>query len=287
MSALGCLLLYDTGILMEWAELGVAMCLEAQRGVRHAFHPDLHRVRDLSYQGDTAARVLEHVKRERDPRRPDQHGLPPALASPPPRGPAPPRGRGRRDPRGQRAARAGRRRPGSDRGPPGGPERPRPRGRELGPRAPPQLAEPDLPGPDPDLRGGPRLTSSRGDRPPELPRPAELPPDAPDARGGGVLPRDPRERRPLGARPSRTTTRSAARLRFLSCCHRALAHAREVLEVEINSATDNPLLFPPEPPGGFDSLDVEAYDAWIREPELRPTPSPTGSWAAGTSTESP
>ncbi len=61
MSALGCLLLYDAGIMMEWAELGVAMCLEAQRGVRHAFHPDLHRVRDLSYQGDTAARVLEHV----------------------------------------------------------------------------------------------------------------------------------------------------------------------------------------------------------------------------------
>ena len=47
----------------------------------------------------------------------------------------------------------------------------------------------------------------------------------------------------------------------------ALAHVRSVFEVELNSATDNPLLFPPDPAasGGpsLDSLSPEAYRAWI------------------------
>ncbi|MCA8920262.1 MAG: aromatic amino acid lyase [Planctomycetes bacterium] len=53
----------------------------------------------------------------------------------------------------------------------------------------------------------------------------------------------------------------------LACAHRALEHAREVVLVEINSATDNPLLFPPEPPGGWAQVTVEAYAAFLAQPE--------------------
>ncbi|RMG15056.1 MAG: hypothetical protein D6731_09315 [Planctomycetota bacterium] len=53
----------------------------------------------------------------------------------------------------------------------------------------------------------------------------------------------------------------------LACAHRALQHAAEVLAVEINSATDNPLLFPPEPPGGFASMTEEDYARWLAEPK--------------------
>jgi histidine ammonia-lyase len=38
----------------------------------------------------------------------------------------------------------------------------------------------------------------------------------------------------------------------------------ETVEVENNSATDNPLLFPPEPVEGFDSIAVKDYADWLR-----------------------
>lgn len=51
----------------------------------------------------------------------------------------------------------------------------------------------------------------------------------------------------------------------LACAYRALDHVAEVITVEANAATDNPLLFPPEPPGGFDAMDPKAYRAWLAE----------------------
>ncbi len=51
----------------------------------------------------------------------------------------------------------------------------------------------------------------------------------------------------------------------LACAHRALDHAHDIVETEINSATDNPLLFPPE--GG--PRDPEDYAAWLREDSER------------------
>lgn len=50
----------------------------------------------------------------------------------------------------------------------------------------------------------------------------------------------------------------------LGCAYRALWHVAEIVEVEINSATDNPLLFPPEPQSGFESLSIAQYEAWLR-----------------------
>jgi histidine ammonia-lyase len=57
----------------------------------------------------------------------------------------------------------------------------------------------------------------------------------------------------------------------LACAHRALDHAREVVSVEINSATDNPLLFPPEPPGGLDAMTDAEYGRWLALPAQAPT----------------
>lgn len=48
----------------------------------------------------------------------------------------------------------------------------------------------------------------------------------------------------------------------LACAWRAWEHVAEIVEVEINSATDNPLLFPPDP--GDDAMSPEAYGAWLR-----------------------
>lgn len=55
----------------------------------------------------------------------------------------------------------------------------------------------------------------------------------------------------------------------LACAYRALDHVREVITVEANAATDNPLLFPPEPPGGFDAMAPQAYRAWLCETPQR------------------
>ena len=47
----------------------------------------------------------------------------------------------------------------------------------------------------------------------------------------------------------------------LACAYRCLDHVQEVLDVEINSATDNPLIFPPEPPT---PMDADAYTTWLQ-----------------------
>ena len=44
---------------------------------------------------------------------------------------------------------------------------------------------------------------------------------------------------------------------------RALWHVHRVVLHEVNAATDNPLLFPPEPPGGLEAHAPEAYRAWL------------------------
>jgi histidine ammonia-lyase len=46
-----------------------------------------------------------------------------------------------------------------------------------------------------------------------------------------------------------------------ACAWRALEHVAAVVEVEINAATDNPLLFPPEPP--VPDMEPAAYRAWL------------------------
>lgn len=51
----------------------------------------------------------------------------------------------------------------------------------------------------------------------------------------------------------------------LACGYSALWHVCRIVEVEINSATDNPLLFPPEPEEGFESFTPLEYAKWLRE----------------------
>jgi len=51
----------------------------------------------------------------------------------------------------------------------------------------------------------------------------------------------------------------------ISCAYQACKQALQVLSVEINSATDNPLIFPPEPPGGFDAVSPSRYKSWLKK----------------------
>jgi histidine ammonia-lyase len=51
----------------------------------------------------------------------------------------------------------------------------------------------------------------------------------------------------------------------LACAYRAVDHAVEVVGTEINSATDNPLVFPPEAQGETEDMGAEAYALWLRE----------------------
>ena len=52
----------------------------------------------------------------------------------------------------------------------------------------------------------------------------------------------------------------------LACGYRALWHVCDILEVEINSATDNPLLFPPPLPEGVaEPPTLEAYTEWLQD----------------------
>lgn len=55
----------------------------------------------------------------------------------------------------------------------------------------------------------------------------------------------------------------------ISCAWRALGHVREILEVEVNSANDNPLLFPPEPADVETWNDISRYTAWLKTVENR------------------
>ncbi len=56
----------------------------------------------------------------------------------------------------------------------------------------------------------------------------------------------------------------------LACAYRALDHVGEVITVEANSATDNPLLFPPRT-GDPALAEPEAYRAWLRADPARIT----------------
>ncbi len=47
----------------------------------------------------------------------------------------------------------------------------------------------------------------------------------------------------------------------VACAHRSLSHVQDIVETEINSATDNPLLFPPEAPEP--DMSEEAYGEWL------------------------
>jgi len=60
----------------------------------------------------------------------------------------------------------------------------------------------------------------------------------------------------------------------VACGWRALEHVHEIVLVEVNSATDNPLLFPPRPPRmtepEWDALEPADYRAWLeKEPAAR------------------
>ncbi|MGE0706661.1 MAG: histidine ammonia-lyase [Planctomycetota bacterium] len=262
MSALGCLLLHDADIAMDWAELATAMSLEAQQGVRHAFRPELHRVRPLSHQAETAERIRAHgagsqildVLLNTGHLRQARHHL-----------------REARDHLVANVAEAG------------------PDARERGEEA--------------DVRIGALLDELDRFLPESGPASAEM--LAPGAlrfreqipvfeqllaplrrEATGLLslidqpsfPRTPLMREAVvrfmtsldAAVPSAPPVQDDYSFRcspqVLACGHRALSHVREVIEVEINSATDNPLLFPPEPPGGFGSMEPDDYGRWLTEP---------------------
>ena len=51
----------------------------------------------------------------------------------------------------------------------------------------------------------------------------------------------------------------------VACAYRALWHIEAVVAEEINSATDNPLLFPPEPDGGFTAMTIAQYKQWLAD----------------------
>ncbi len=55
----------------------------------------------------------------------------------------------------------------------------------------------------------------------------------------------------------------------LACAYRALDHVHAILRTEINSATDNPLLFPPEPDGGWPAANPDTYAEWLRASPAR------------------
>ncbi|MEZ6187193.1 MAG: aromatic amino acid lyase [Planctomycetota bacterium] len=267
MSAIACLVLHDAERGMAWAELACAMSLEAQRGVRHAFHPDLHRVRDLSHQAATAARILGHTA--------GSEILDVLLNTASLRRVR--RYLGEADEQLER----------TERSEPEGP------GREAIARVRQQgvaLLEaleawvPSDPGaavPDPiaahrgqsdrqqitafgKLLGPLRqrathlLEALNDDGVTDVPMARES-----VYRAVGAL---------AHAVPAAPPVQDDYSLRcapqVLACAHRALQHAREVVVVEINSATDNPLLFPPEPPGGWEQVTVAAYGAFLAQPEV-------------------
>lgn len=261
MTALGCLIVHDAERGLAWSELAAAMSLEAARGVRQAFQPELHRARDLPHQGATAARILalcegsevldlllntawlrrarlflveakEHLQGLGDEAR---------------QGPLPEVGKGidgllseleRMVPKDGRAS------------------------------APAEVLQ--------HRRDGPRqqIETFTGWLTPLRRRATALvhaldDPAAPTA----VMLREALVRA-LGAIssavPAAPPVQDDYSLRctpqVVSCAHRALAHAREVLEIEVDSATDNPLLFPPEPPGGLAATSLADYQRWLREP---------------------
>ncbi len=283
MTALACLALHDAGLALAWSEAACAMSLEAQRGVRNAFRPELHRVRDLPHQAATAARIVDRtagsevldvllntasLRRARTALVEVREHL---LAA----------GLGRAGPVAGAAA--------------GGADEVH--GlldalvTDLLALAPPDEAPGAPPGSQAEARPDPRVLAHAGAPPraqidgytalvaPLRRRAAALlerldredlaaPPFARDAvvralsaLGHAVPPAPPVQ--------DDYSLRCAAQV--LACTHRALAHTRETVEVEINAATDNPLLFPPAPPPGLDPEDDVAYARWLREPAVAAT----------------
>lgn len=258
MTALACLALHDAAVGMAWAELGVAMSLEAQRGVRGAFRPELHAARDLPHQAATAARIIGHTR--------GSQVLDILLNT--------------ASLRRVRCALA-----------------------EVRDHLAPFEAAPALD----DLRGAidaleadvARLVPAAGPAPAELMALAGAPARAQiegyqellgplRVRATGLLQRLDAPDVPSPPLARDAVVRALADLshaippappvqddyslrcapQVLACAHRGLAHVREVIEVEVNAATDNPLLFPPEPPGGFEAVeDDAAYARWLAEPE--------------------
>ena len=264
MTAIGCLLIYDGMIALDWAELASAMTLEACRGVIHALRDELHQARPVSHQAATAARIRRHVggseildvllntahlRRARFHLREAHHHLGAAVS----------------DAESQDV---------------------RDRCEEADLRIGALLEELDRFLSDEASEPLPELLAHR-----QRTFRAQIPhyehllaPLRREATGLLSLidqpsfPRTPLMRESVvgfmhaldAAVPSAPPVQDDYSLRcspqVLACAHRALEHAREVVSVEINSATDNPLLFPPQPEGGFQTMDVDAYARWLGEP---------------------
>ena len=261
MCALGCLLVHDAERGLAWSELAAAMSLEAARGVRKAFQPELHLARDLPHQGATAARILAlcqgsqvldlllntaWLRRARAFLVEAREHLQ-GLGEEAQQGPMPEVGRGIDELLRE-----------LERMLPASPAAAAPAD-VLARRADPPRAQIEwftglL---TPLRRRATALVHALDD------------PAAPTA----VMLREALVRA-LGAIssavPAAPPVQDDYSLRctpqVLACAHRALAHAREVLEIEVDSATDNPLLFPPEPPQGLAGTSLPDYQRWLREP---------------------
>jgi histidine ammonia-lyase len=61
MTAIACLVLYDAYVLMHSAEMAAALSLEAEQGVATAFDARIHEVRPLAHQQEVAARLRQYV----------------------------------------------------------------------------------------------------------------------------------------------------------------------------------------------------------------------------------
>ncbi len=62
MTAVACLVLYDAFFALEFSEMAAAMSLEAARGVRAAYRPEVHAARNQSYQAETARRIMAYCE---------------------------------------------------------------------------------------------------------------------------------------------------------------------------------------------------------------------------------
>ncbi len=60
MTAIASLAVYDLFFTLRFSEAAAAMSLESQHGVRDAYRPEIHAVRPHAHQAETAARVMEY-----------------------------------------------------------------------------------------------------------------------------------------------------------------------------------------------------------------------------------
>ncbi len=261
-AAIGCLLAHDAALGLRWAELATAMSLEAQRGVRYAFRPELHRVRPLRHQPETAARIVAHTRGSEvldvlvntAQLRLARHHLQVTreLLATAGEDAVP----GEADRADEAEARISALEAELGRYVPTDPLAEAPAAllapRELRPREQIEAFE-QLFAP---LRREATGLLTLLDQPsfPTSPLAREAAVRFLDALAAAVPP----------APPVQDDYSFRCSPQVLACAHRALEHAVEVLSVEINSATDNPLLFPPEPPGGLAAADEEEYARWLQ-----------------------